>query len=56
VIATNNPIFGKLADLPREVLRFLEAECHGLETYTVNLDYDYWTAGAFVDLDANPCH
>jgi len=45
VIVTNYPNFGKLADLPQEVLRFLETECHGLEEYTVNLDYDYWTAG-----------
>lgn len=36
----------KPADLPPDARQFLDAEHAELVTHTLNLDYDYWTAGA----------
>lgn len=35
----------KSAELSPEASQFLKAETNGLVPYTINLDYDYWTAG-----------
>jgi hypothetical protein len=32
-------------DLPSETVQFLKTESNGLVPYTLELDYDYWTAG-----------
>ena len=36
----------KTADITKEAIDFLDKEAKGLVEYKVNLDYDYWTAGA----------
>lgn len=33
--------------LSSDAKQFLVAESNGLQTYTIHLDYDYWTAGTF---------
>lgn len=38
----------KPADIPTEAQEFLDKEAKGLVQYNVDLDYDYWTAGACV--------
>ena len=35
----------KTAELTPEALEFLKVQSNGLVTHTINLDYDYWTAG-----------
>ena len=36
----------KPADISTEAQEFLDKEAKGLVQYNVDLDYDYWTAGA----------
>ena len=38
----------KPADIPVEAQEFLSKEAKGLVEYNLDLDYDYWTAGACV--------
>lgn len=38
---------GKLGDIPPEALEFIQKEGSGLTNYTIDLKYDYWTAGGF---------
>jgi tRNA (guanine37-N1)-methyltransferase len=39
-------VYDKPADIPAEAQQFLDKEAKGLQEYKVDLDYDYWTAGA----------
>ena len=40
----------KPADIPSEAQQFLEKEAKGFADYNIALDYDYWTAGAFLSV------
>ena len=37
----------KLAELPDNAREFLASEAGPLQKHSIDLDYDYWTAGVF---------
>jgi hypothetical protein len=40
------PTLCKADELASDARQFLTEESNGLQPYTLDLDYDYWTAGA----------